>query len=263
MCPWKLLPQSRKGKVAAVSIGVVVLTLPMFYLILLAEQRYSAWQASKMLDDLEAIRIGDPAANFERAARGCKIEKTDASCICVVSAGAFRWATPWILISKLPYDWTFKLRELLDRAGLSYWRLSAYSTLQDGRIQSVSAGFYVDGRYEMLGASWAISEHVPPRYGLRIMSPDQQRTYLGWYHITSIPRSGEGFRVHATPTSTEMELRARRINRSCLFSSRGCDGLCELLPDVVPVLRERNSSWGGGTDTTPSKCQAMTTMQVH
>jgi hypothetical protein len=77
---------------------------------------------------------------------------------------------------------------------------------------------------------------------------------MGWYHITSVP-SGEGFTVHATPISTEKELNARRINRGCLFSSRGCDGLCELLSEAIPVLRERNSSWGGWTDATPSKCE--------
>jgi hypothetical protein len=130
---------------------LVVLTLSAFYLILLGEERYSAWQASKMLDDLEAIRIGDPATNFERAARGCKIERTNSSRACIVTSGAFRWASPWVLMWKLPGAWAFKLSKWLDRAGLRYWKLDASSTVQDGRLQSVSVRLSVDGRYEELG----------------------------------------------------------------------------------------------------------------
>jgi hypothetical protein len=64
--------------------------------------------------------------------------------------------------------------------------------------------------------------------------------------------SGEGFRVYAIKESTDKELRTRRINRTCLFSFRGCDGLCELIPDAVPVLIERHRSWGGCCSVPPS-----------
>jgi len=76
---------------------------------------------------------------------------------------------------------------------------------------------------------------------------------MHWFHITSLP-GGEGFSINATPASTVQELASRRINRGCLFSSAGCDGLCELLPDAVPVLKERNRGWGGGTGVPKSKC---------
>jgi len=254
MSRWRLLPQAKKGRIAAAVVATLIMTFPAAYLFLLAEERYSVWQASKMLDALEAIRLGDPARKFEQAVRGCEIERANANYGCTVTAGAWRFGPLWILMSKLPNDRSYELGQLLNRSGLRYWSLSASSTIQGGQIQSVSVHSFVAGRDEALGASWAITERVPGHhYGLRVWSADQERTYMGWYHITSVP-SGEGFTVHATPASTKKELDARRINRSCLFSSRGCDGLCELLPDVVPVLKERGSSWGGGTGATPAKC---------
>jgi hypothetical protein len=250
MKPW---PHSRKARLAEIAIGLILLTPLVLYFILLGEEKYSAWEASKMLDDLETIRVGDPASNFDRAVRGCTIERINSNALCFVTAGAFRWAAPWIFLAKLPARWAPKLSELRDRSGLRYWRLAAFSTIQDGRIRNVSVLFHVAGSYEALGASWGISDRVPARYAVETMSADQQRTYMGWYHITSKP-SGEGFMIQATPASTGKELRARNINHSCLFSSHGCDGLCELLPDAVSVLKERGSSWGGGTGATPTKC---------
>jgi len=78
--------------------------------------------------------------------------------------------------------------------------------------------------------------------------------YMHWYHITSMP-SGEGFRVYATNESTDKELRARHINPACLLSFRGCDGLCELLPDAVPVLNDRHRGWGGCCSVPRSWCE--------
>jgi hypothetical protein len=254
MSPWRLLPQERRSRIAIAVVATLIMMFPASYLFLLAEERYSVWQASKMLDALEAIRLGDPAGKFEQAVRGCEIERANANYRCTMTAGAWRFGPLWMLMSKLPNGPSYEFGQLLNRTGLRYWSLSASSTVQDERIQSVSVHSFVAGSSEVLGASWAITEQVPAHhYGLRVWSADQERTYMGWYHITSVP-SGEGFTVHATPASTENELRARHINRSCLFSSRGCDGLCELLPDVVPVLKERGSSWGGGTSATPAKC---------
>jgi hypothetical protein len=167
-----------------------------------------------------------------------------------MTAGAFRFRGPSQVMWRLPDS----LREGLNRAGLRYWRLTAFASIHNERIESVSVTLYSVGRYEALGSNWGFSNRIPPQYARWATSPEQQRTYMGWYHITSVP-SGEGFHVYATPGSTQKELRARRINRRCLFSFRGCDGLCELLPDAVPVLKERNSSSGGGTGAPPSRCE--------
>ncbi|HXZ42145.1 MAG TPA: hypothetical protein VEG68_15475 [Terriglobales bacterium] len=198
--------------------------------------------------------MGDPAENFDQAVRPCPMEKTNSGRICVLTAGAFRFGVVARLLSDLPADWAFNVSRLLDRAALRYWRVVASDAVAEGRIEGVSVGLMVAGRYETLGARWGISDSIPARYAKLEPSADQQRTYMGWFNITSIP-GGEGFSIQATRASTDRELQARRINRRCLLTFRGCDGLCEFLPDAVPVLRERKSTWGGWTGAPPSKCE--------
>lgn len=243
-------------KAIAVGLALVVAAAFASYLFLLAMEAYSARAASKMLDRLGPLRMGDSAKQFQQAVRGCGIEKSGDDSLCIVTAGAFRFPLPWKLLWKLPNDWPYRATDFLDGAGLRYWRLVADASVHDGRIQQLSLHLFVVGRYESLGAEWAISDHVPERY-LKFMhlSSLEQRTYIGWFHITSIP-SGEGFRIHATADSTAKELRARRINRECLFSFRGCDGLCELLPDAIPVLNDRNRGGGGWTSVPPARCDS-------
>jgi hypothetical protein len=250
------LLQSRGTRIVLFAVAALVMALPALYLFLLAAEWDSARKASKMLDRLERVRMDDPAANFEQAVRGCKLQKTSSGDTCIVYVGAFRFDTPWRLIARLPSDWDYKLNEALSRAGLRQWRLAVFSTVHDERIQSITVGFGVVGRdYEALGADWVISDRVPVRYYAdRRLSSDQYRTYLSLYHITSVP-SGVGFTVYATGASTENELRARFINRRCMFSFRGCDGLCELLPNAATVLKERKPILGDCGFLPRSRCE--------
>jgi hypothetical protein len=251
----RFIPRSIVGRIVAAVVVLPLILCAVLYFCLLSAEYYSARQASRMLYKLEAIRLGDSLARFEEAVRGCSIERRDGEHSCILTAGAFRWQAPVVLMSKLPLDQNYALSRILDRAGLRYWRLSATAFVQDGRIQHVSAQLLVVGSYETLGARWRIAQQVPSEYLNRDPSMDDRRTLIHWFHITSLP-AGQGLMIDATPDSTEKELRARRINRSCLFSTRGCDGLCEILPDMAPVLKERNRNWGGRTDAPKSKCES-------
>ena len=238
------------------SVGVIVLfgSVAVLYLFLLADQAYLARECSRILDRLELLRVGDAAENFDRSVEACRVENTNSGRMCILTASPFRFGVVARLVSALPGDGAYKVSRLLDRAALRYWRFVAQDSVRNGRIEGLSVGLFVVGSYETLGARWGISESLPALYAKLELSADQQRTYMGWFNITSIP-GGEGFTIHVTPASTERELHARRINRRCLLTFRGCDGLCEILPDAVPVLRERKSTWGGWTGAPPSKCE--------
>lgn len=243
-------------KVIATALAFAIATVVVSYLFLLVMEAYSARQASKMLDRLESLRMGDSATQFEQAVRGCGIEKNGADSMCIETAGAFRFPLPWKLFGKLPNDWPYRVTDFLDGTGLRYWRLVADASIHEERIQQLSVHLFVVGRYESLGAHWAISGHIPEQYVKFLkLSGDEQRTYMQWFNITSIP-GGEGFSIYATADSTAKELRARHINRECLFSFRGCEGLCELLPDAIPVLNDRNRGWGGRTSVPPAHCDS-------
>lgn len=226
----------------------------MTYLFLLASQVYSAVQAATMLDRLEGLRVGGPEADFYRAVTPCKVARDDQKVDYVLIAGGFRFESLWELFWKLPDRWPYKGEDILNRAGLRYWRIQGSAYLREGRIERLSTSLYLVGRYETLGTGWKLADRIRPRYEGDILAGGNQKTYMGWYHITSRP-SGEGFQFYVTPESQQNELQARRINRKCFFSFRGCDGLCELLPDAARLLEERQGSFGGCTSVPRSWCE--------
>lgn len=234
---------------AMVSVGMAVL-----FALLFGMQIYSAHQASLLLDQVEALRAGAPYSDFENAIRGCRIEKTDSGEMCTLRAGAYRFERLWSFVWKLPDELSDQILNLSYKAGLRYWQLTVSASPEKDRIRTVSLGLFLVGRYEALGAQWLVGDTVPPRYEQFLRTADDRRTYMNWYHITSRP-SGEGIRIYATASSTDKELLARRINRKCFTSFRGCDGLCELLPNAVGVLEERKRTWGGCSDVPRSRCE--------
>ncbi len=215
------------------------------YLSLLGLEAYSASQAAQVLSGLEALRIGDPVGDFDKVVSGMPTRYG----MHVLGAGGFDAA------EKLAGQraWSLKLREILCRAGLRWWELAASADAPNGKLSAVYVRLLVDSRYETLGARWTLTPDIPWPEKEMELSEDDRRTAIGWFHITSA-RSGEGLRINATDQSTKEELDARTINRKCLLSFRGCDGFCELLPDVVPVLKERKRNWGTSTGVPRSPC---------
>ena len=199
---------------------------------------------------MEALRIGDPATSFLRAMRGCSVEKTASGYACAVFGRAWLQKLMW----RLPYDWVYRITEFDSRVGLRGGYTVVWCSVNHDRIEKIGLLSIVGGRYESLGMRWEIADRIPARYDQPELSEDDRRTYMHWFHITSTV-SGEGFAIYATSGSTEKELRARHLNRECLFSFRGCDGLCELLPDAIPVLNDRKRAWGGCSSVPASHCE--------
>ncbi len=238
---------------------VVVCALGVFlalYLSLLGLEAYSAGKAAKVLSEIESLRIGDPVANFEKVVSGIPTRYSEH----VLTAGA------WEVIGKLPRPLaqvfsSFKLREILCRAGLRWWELGVSADVQHAKLSALSVWLLVDGRYEMLGTRWTLTPGIPWPESEMELTGDDLRTPIGWFHITSA-RGGEGIRINATDLSTKEELAARTVNRKCLLSFRGCGGFCELLPDVVPVLKERKRNWGTSTGVPRAPCDPVPEKQA-
>jgi hypothetical protein len=249
----RLIPQKRSARILWLTVLSLLGGCIVVYTVLIGLQAYWAWRTSSILDRVERLRVGDPFEYFEAATRGCSsIARTSSGAECWLIAGAFRFNGPWRVLQKLPDSRYYDVLSLANRTGLRYWDLRLSASTSEWRITEISANLYVVGRYEALGARWTVASSVALPHDARLTDLDK-RTYMNWYHITSMP-SGEGFRVYATKESTDKELRARHINRGCLLSFRGCDGLCELLPDAIPVLMERHRSGGGCCSVPPSWC---------
>jgi hypothetical protein len=244
----------RFGRVVSALIFLPFLICLFVYLCLLGAEYYSARDVSRILTRLEAIRLGDPSSTFEDAVRGCPIETQNGEYSCYLVAGAFRFDPPWALLRRLPLQQNYEVNRFLDHLGLRFWKFYATARISRAHIEEVSVNVVVVGRYEMLGGSWQLAQQVRPEFLRPDSAADEHRTLIRWFHITSLP-SGEGLNVDATPESTEEELRSRSISPKCLFTFRGCDGLCEFLPSAAMVLKERGMGWGGHTEVPKSTCQ--------
>lgn len=229
-------------------VTFLILAPVALYLVLFAMEAYSAHQASAALTRLEDLKLGDPVSSYDRAVSAFQTE--DGAHI--LTAGAFRLERLWDWMWTFSPDCAERLFYYSSKAGLRWWRLTTSATAENGKLSRVSVGFMVVGHYEMLGTGWDLNQKQTLMYGRIPITGADRRTFMSWVHITSMP-GGEGLRIEATPQSTVKELAARQINRRCLLSLRGCNGLCELLPNALAVLRERGTNWQRYTST-PSPC---------
>jgi hypothetical protein len=248
----RLFPRVTWRKVVWIA-AVIFLGLPLtVYAALLAGNALSAWRISRVLNRLEKIRVGDPAATLFKTIEGCAMKQSGSEYDCQIYHFPLQFQWLDAAFAKLPDEvtWDERLRHL----GLREHYLSISATIDHERVQRISVGLMVAGRYESMGSQWEIAEHIPERH-LDASSPEEDpRTFMNWFHITS-SRPGEGFHLYVTPRSTPPELQARHANLHCLFSFRGCDGLCELMPDAMPVLKQRNRGFGGCTNVPRSPCE--------
>ena len=222
----------------------IAATLAAGYVAALVSEGYSAWEASRTLDQIELLRVDSPVSDLDRAVRWCRIDKGQYS----LTAGPYRIGASRLILSRMPAGSARSVGVLLRWVGLGWWALSVRPSISSGLVRGVRLELDLAGPHGMLGARWQLSERVP----LDMPAGDDQRTALTTHQIDT-SRGGQAFEVDVTPASTDKELNARRINRKCLLSFSGCDGLGELLPGVLPVLCDRKHSdhtvlWGGCTD---------------
>ena len=237
---------TRVGRVllrGTVCLGALALTL---YMAARGNQLYTARQADSILSRLEKLKVGDPVRGFQQAVSPCEVGTytKDSTYTCHLVAGPYRLSWLWQKIFDSPRGHGYWIYLAANRIGLRAWMLSSVAHTSDGKITAIRTDVWVPGRYEMLGATWRIGEAQAQQDLWRLLDTDDQRTYMNWYHITS-DINGEGFAVKTTPQSTDEELAARHINAACLSSVSGCEGLCELMPRVVPILEKRGRGIGG------------------
>jgi hypothetical protein len=215
--------------------AVVLVGIPLaLYLFLFALQAYSVWQASRMLDRLEALRIGDPAQECDRALDGTAPENGTHT----IAAGTYRFVrlTEWAV--KVEARLADKAIALADRVGLRSWKLRANCGIKDGHVTGVTAGLMVDGREEILGAGWRLVSAIPDS----LLRHEPDKSVATSIHFAAIdgPPNGEDVEIFATMRSSPADLSARRIDTRCLLSFRGCESLCQLLPHATRILEARD-----------------------
>ena len=215
--------------------AVLLLGIPVvLYLFLFTLQAYSVWQASRTLDRLEALRIGDPAEKCDKALEHLQPEDGTHT----MGAGAYRFVrlTEWA--GRVAPRLAYKGVALADHAGLRTWKLRANCGKKDGHVSGATAGLMVDGREEVLGGGWRLVSAIPD--DLLRHEPDKSVATVIRFAAIDGPPNGENIVIHTTIRSSPADLAARRINPRCLLSFRGCESLCQLLPQAAPILEARD-----------------------
>ena len=249
------VPDTKLKNWSMVKIGLIgfLCSAVFLYALMLGGEAVSAKRAAKLLKAVESLRAGDPVSDFERAAISCKIQKYESGYMSEVTPWQYRQHWFWAAAGKLGNSVPSMIGNALSYAGIRPWRVSASIVIENAKIKEIHAHIYVRGRYEELGAHWTLQKDVLPEYSSgKGWTEENRRTAFKYWIITP---GGEELVILTTGASTEKEIKTRAINSGCLFSIRGCDGLCELLPNVLAVLDERGTDWGGCTSVSPAKCR--------
>jgi|SRR5277367_330276 len=228
-------------RVLILSIALLFAILVMSYISTLIAHAVSARRVSKMLDALEAIRIGDSASSLERAVPQCTLNQMEEPYHCEIFAGWGRWQWQGVL-AHIPSEHYLPAIWKLRRLGIQPWYISVDASVRDGRIRNLHLFAFVVAGRKSLGAEWELNETLPQRFIESSTTADERRTSISFYSITSLP-GGKGIHIAATPDSEPRESQARHINQACLRSFNRCEELCQLLPDAISVLDDRGWHW--------------------
>ncbi len=237
-------------------LGVVIAIVAAVLLcaVMLGSEAVSARRAKKLLRAVEALRVDEPVGEFEKAAGSCKLQKYESTYVCEVIPWPYAQGWFWATVGKFGNGLPFMIGNALSYAGIRPWRVSASILVENAKIKEIHAHISVRGRHEVLGALWTLQKDVLPEYSSGKWAPEEdRRTAFKYWGITP---GGEELAILTTGMSTEKEMSTRAVNSDCLFTIRGCDGLCELLPNVLAVLDERGTDWGGCSSGSPKKCRA-------
>jgi len=146
--------------------------------------------------------------------------------------------------------------------GLRQWLVTSGIAIRKQRVVAVQADVVVEGKTMWLRTSWRLSEK--PREFAR----DPTADYVQWpvppdLHFVSPAflemgtGGGTSWDFWLRPSSPAVQRRvADRWNFSCLDSFRGCDNLCDFLPEAAGFFSVHSelAPGGGGWDENSRSC---------
>ena len=253
-------------RVAARLLAVALSALLLSYVAVRLLLEHQIRRASAMLAKVQSLNVGDSEESIKPL---------------VKRYGGFRWDTQLgthedynyvieINPSRFPTLRNFNsvpiaphLNARLRRAlGLRYWMMFSEIAIKKQQVAAVQAELCVEGRTMWLGSSWRFAEKP------REFDRDPNVEYLQWPPkpdldfvspaILELTGGGTAWGFWVKPSSPEAERRvANQWNLRCLESLRGCDSVCDLLPQAAPFFKDHRelAPKGGGWDETSQNCK--------
>lgn len=147
--------------------------------------------------------------------------------------------------------------------GFRYWMVSCEIAVKEKLIVAVQADTFVEGSDRWLGTSWRLSEKPreyarDPKADYLVWPPQPDLDFVSTAILEMRDSSGDAWAFWVKPSSPTVERQvASRWNLSCLDSFRGCDNMCDLLPEARRFFAEHSdlAPRGGGWDKDSRSCR--------
>jgi hypothetical protein len=249
-----------------VAIGVLFLCYVTTRLLLV----YHIHRVSQMLMKVQGVNIGDSEDSIKPLLKRFGGYRWDAQLGALEDFNYVLEINPWgfpTLSNYKPggreHPIGIGLNPRLRRAiGLRQWEVGSEIAIKAHQVVAVQAELNVEGETMWLGTSWRLSEK--PREFVR----DPTVEYLQWpvepnllFVTPAFLEMGTGggtsWGFWVKPSSAALQRRvASRWNFGCLDSFRGCDSLCNLLPEAERFFNEHSelAPGGGGWDENSRSC---------
>lgn len=148
-------------------------------------------------------------------------------------------------------------------SGLRYWMVMIEISVKKHKVVAVQGDAFVEGKTKWLGASWRFSEKA------REFERDPTVEYLEWppkpdldFVSPGILEMGTGggtiweFWVQPSSPAVQRQV-ANQWNFGCFNSLRGCNSVCDLLPEAEQFFSEHSelAPKGGGWDEDSRSCK--------
>jgi hypothetical protein len=252
-------------RLLAVAVGVLLLCYVTVQLLL----AYQIHRASQMLAKVQSVNVGDSETSLGPILKRFGGYRWDVQLGALEDYNYVLEINPWRYPTVVNHQrsehpigsgMTARFRRAL---ALRQWAVMSEISVKKQQVVAVQAETYVEGKTMWLGATWRLSEK--PREFAR----DPTAEYLQWPGppeldfvspaILEMGRGGGtswGFWVKPSSPTIQRQV-ANRWDFGCLDSFRGCDSLCDLLPEAARFFNEHSelAPKGGGWDENSRACK--------
>jgi len=250
-------------RLLAVAIGLLLLCYVAARLLL----AYEIHRASQMLEKVRAVNVGDSEDSIRPLLKRFGGYRWDVQLGALENYNYVLEINPWRYPTlsnhrEHPIKTGFNAR-IRSAFGLRQWLVLSEIAIKKQQVVAVQAETYVEGKTMWLGTSWRLSEKP------REFERDPTADYLQWPPEPDLDLvssailemgigGGASWSFWVKPSSPTIQRKAaNRWDFGCLDSFRGCDSLCDLLPEAARFLHEQSgfSPRGGGWDEDSRTCK--------
>lgn len=250
------------ARLVAVAVGVLLLCYLTAWLLL----AYQIHRASGMIAKVQKVNVGDSVDSIRPLLKRFGGYRWDHQLGALEDFNYVLEINPW----RFPTLWNGRERPIgsglnsrFRRAlGFRHWLVMSEIAVKKHQVVAVQSDVVVEGKTMWLGTSWRLSE--TPREFER----DPTAQYLEWPPQPDLDFVSPAFLEMGTgggsfwgfwtrPSSPTVQHQvSKRWDFGCLDSFRGCDNLCDLLPEAARFFNQHSdlAPKGGGWDKDSRSC---------